>query len=315
MCVPRQPCTAWAIAAAGAALTLAQAVLAVTDYDIPPWSLALERRLQPWCPGDCEQGVPFTALYKSGDRTLVFVGVVHVFTPKNSTIRAIDSGFRVTAPAILISEGLPTAMGESPAPLVKQASRRGTANEDQFTESEGMYAISQAIARGVPFIGGEPTRAEQAQALERQGFTPTDIAFAYLVGGLSQSIRSGELTNSGDPKLPESYDQWARAFSDQYGLPTLSLDEFKDRYRSMFGVALTQDSAAATRSEPGPGSPVALLNQTDMITRDEHLLSTIEKELETKRRVLVVYGESHWTTLSEALQRRLGKPRITPFIN
>jgi len=107
---------------------------------------------------------------------------------------------------------------------------------------------------------------------------------------------------------------WASAFSDQCKLAPLSLEEFEGRYRSMFGVALTQDSATATRAEPGPGSPVALLNQTDMITRDEHLLATIQKELETKRRVLVVYGGSHWTTLSEALQKQLGKPKITPFM-
>jgi len=29
-----------------------------------------------------------------------------------------------------------------------------------------------------------------------------------------------------------------------------------------------------------------------------------------KKRVLVVYGGSHWTTLSGALQKRLGKPTI-----
>lgn len=30
--------------------------------------------------------------------------------------------------------------------------------------------------------------------------------------------------------------------------------------------------------------------------------------------VLVVYGGSHWTTLSQALEKRMGKPRITPFL-
>jgi len=201
-------------------------------------------------------------------------------------------------------------MGESPAPLVKHASKRGTEEADQFTKSEGMYAISRAITDGIPFLGGEPTRTEQVQALERRGFTPTDIAFAYLVGGLSQSVRSGDLASSSDPKLAESFAQWSRAFSDQYHLPPLSLEDFETRYQAVFGVELTHDAECAKRSEPGTASPVALLNQTDMVTRDEHLLATIENELNSKKRVLVVYGGSHWTTLSQALQRRLGKPKI-----
>ncbi len=51
-----------------------------------------------------------------------------------------------------------------------------------------------------------------------------------------------------------------------------------------------------------------------MNVRDRHLLATIEKEL-TLERVLVVYGGSHWITLSEALQKRLGKPTIVGFAN
>jgi hypothetical protein len=99
------------------------------------------------------------------------------------------------------------------------------------------------------------------------------------------------------------------------GLQSISFAEFSDRYRTVFGVDMKSDSALAGRSEPGTDSPVALLNQTDMVTRDEHLLATIEKELASKKRVLVVYGGSHWTTLSQALHRRLGKPDIKPFLD
>jgi hypothetical protein len=82
----------------------------------------------------------------------------------------------------------------------------------------------------------------------------------------------------------------------------------------MFGVDVRHDASLAGRSEAGTNSPVALLNQADMIIRDEHLLATIENELAMKKRVLVVYGGSHWTTLSRALQKRLGKPKIHPFL-
>jgi hypothetical protein len=90
----------------------------------------------------------------------------------------------------------------------------------------------------------------------------------------------------------------------------MTLADFSARYRAMFGVDVTRDAELTQRSEPGTSSPVALLNQSDMLTRDQHLLATIETQLALKKRVLVVYGGSHWTTLSGALQKRLGKPTI-----
>jgi hypothetical protein len=50
------------------------------------------------------------------------------------------------------------------------------------------------------------------------------------------------------------------------------------------------------------------------MTRDRHLLSLIEQQLTDRHSVLVVYGGSHWSTLSAALQKRLEKPRVRPFI-
>jgi hypothetical protein len=51
-----------------------------------------------------------------------------------------------------------------------------------------------------------------------------------------------------------------------------------------------------------------------MMMRDRHLLGLIEQQLAEKHAVLVVYGGSHWATLSAALQERLGRPKIKPFL-
>jgi hypothetical protein len=51
-----------------------------------------------------------------------------------------------------------------------------------------------------------------------------------------------------------------------------------------------------------------------MMTRDRHLLGLIEQQLAERHTVLVVYGGSHWATLSAALQERLGRPKIKPFL-
>jgi hypothetical protein len=304
----------WALVTASVLVGQAQSAPSSERDAIPPYTPALERRLQPWCPGSCVTLIPFTATYRQNGRSLVFVGVRHVFTPNNSTLRAVDSGFAAASPAIVIVEGFPTAMGENPEPLVEEAHRRGTSEADDFARGEAMYAASLALRRGIPFVGGEPTRGDQTEALERRGYAPTDIAFAYLVGGLSQSLRSGDIAGTNDPKLGDAFAGWARGFADQYKLESLSFEDFLDRYRSVFGVDVTRDEKLSTRSEPGTESAVALLNQTDMTTRDQHILATIEKELALKKRVLVVYGGSHWTTLSQVLEKRYGKPVIKPFL-
>jgi len=291
-------------------LALAQNAASAQGEGVVPWTLALEQRLQPWCPAACVSEVAFTASYRGNDDVLVFVGAHHVFTPQNSTLRAVFAGFAQASPAIVIVEGFPTSMGANPPPLVDEANRYGTPQADEFAKGEAMYAASLALRHGVPFVGGEPTREEQLQALVRRGYTATDVYFAYLVGGLSQSIRSGAITGPADPRLTDAFASSALWFARQLSLQPMTLADFSARYRAMFGVDVTRDAELTQRSEPGTSSPVALLNQADMFTRDQHLLATIEAQLALKKRVLVVYGGSHWTTLSGALQKRLGKPTI-----
>jgi hypothetical protein len=129
-------------------------------------------------PGGLRIRSAFTASYWSNDDVLVFVRAHHVFTPPNSTLRAVSAGFAPASPAIVIVEGFPTSMGAGPPSLVEEAR---TPQADEFAKSEAMYAASLALRRGVPFVGGEPTREEQLQALIRQGYTPTDVYFAYLL--------------------------------------------------------------------------------------------------------------------------------------
>jgi hypothetical protein len=299
------------ILTASVSIAMAQGATPVQET-VPLFTPALEQRLHPPCPQGCEPDAPFTATYRKAGQKLVFLAAKHVFIANNGTFRAIDSAFAAGFPALVIVEGFPTAWGESPAPIVQEAQGRAAPGASDYARGEAMYAASVALSRGIPFLGGEPAPAEQVQALEHRGYAAPDIAFAYLVQDLSQSVRSGDVAaGSGDPKLAAAFARWAQGFVDRYSLKPLSLEEFSARYQLMFRVAVTEDSELAERPSPGTDSAVALLIQADMNVRDKHLLATIEKELASKKRVLVVYGEGHWTTLSRALQKRLGKPTIT----
>jgi hypothetical protein len=287
---------------------------------ILPSSLELERRVEPWCPDDCAVAVPFVASYRNKNERLVFVGVRHAYQPADPTMRAVDEGFAEISPNVVILEGFPTAMGENPPQLVAEVRRYGTADADEYVRGEGTYAGSIALAKGIPFVGGEPTREEQTQALKSKGFADTDLAFSALLGAYSQALRSGDMPDTSVESLAKIYPQLAddvKAPTSRggYNLDAPSLEDFRERYKTMYGVDIIADNQFPLRidvvndnTRHGQQAKVA------MMMRDRHLLGLIEQQLAARHSVLVVYGGSHWATLSAPLEAQLGKPKITPFL-
>jgi tetratricopeptide (TPR) repeat protein len=202
------------------------------DGRVLPYSLELERRTQPWCPGDCVHAIPFVATYQRGDEKLVFVGVRHAFDPENPTMRAVAEGFSRIVPAVVVLEGFPSSMGENPAPLVQLAQRHGAAETDGFARGEAMYAASLALARGIPFLGGEPTQEERLDRLRAEGFTDADLAFDAVLDGFRSRYGPGKC-----PILPSRV---SRASTRSWSMPCGSRRASR-RHRS-------KDSGVVTRS-------------------------------------------------------------------
>jgi hypothetical protein len=285
-----------------------------------PSSLELEQRLEPWCPGNCAVTVPFVAIYRNGIERLVFAASHHAFQTADPTMRAVEFGFNRIQAKVVILEGFPTAMGESPPQLVAEVHRYGTRDADEYSRGEGAYAGSLALARGIPFIGGEPTRAEQYEVLKAKGFTDADLAFNGLVGAYSQALRSGDMPDLTAGSVAKIYPTLADGIQAPASRGGLNLDapslaEFQDRYKELYGVDIVGDGEFPARID-GVNDVTRNGEQSrvNMMTRDRHLLGLIEKQLSEKHSVLVVYGGSHWATLSAALQARMGRPKITPFL-
>jgi hypothetical protein len=289
------------------------------DRILPP-SLELERRVEPWCPGDCAVGVPFVASYQKGNERLVFVGAHHAFQPTDPTMRAVKAGFDLFASKVVIIEGPPTAMGENPPQLVAQARIYGTAGADEFLRSEMTYAAFTALSRGVPFIGGEPTREEQTQVLKAKGFTDADLAFSGLLGAYSQALRSGDMPDTSFQSLAKIYPRLAQELKwppdhGGWNLDAPSLEDFRERYKKLYGLDIVGDDQFPLRIDVvSDTTRHGQQERVDMMTRDRHLLGLIEQQLTERHSVLVVYGGSHWATLSAALEERLGKPKVRPFL-
>jgi hypothetical protein len=306
-------------------MLLEVSVYAATPFTLPvedrilPSSLELEHKTEPWCPGDCAEGISFVARYRKGTQRLVFVGAHHAFRPNAPTVQAVDEGFAEVQPNVVIVEGFPTAMGENPPPLVAEAHRYGAPDADEFARGEPMYAASIALMRGISFLGGEPTREEELQVLKVKGFTDADIAFSGLLGALSQALRSGDISDTSPGSLVKIYPRLVQELKlpldhGGWNLDAPSLDEFTQRYRDIYGVDLVGDHEFPLRIDVGDTTRHGQQSRVDMMTRDRHLLGLIEQQLAERHSVLVVYGGSHWATLSRALRERMGKPQVRPFL-
>jgi hypothetical protein len=303
-----------------ASVNAAVPVTLPSEDRILPSSLELERRVEPWCPNDCAVAVPFVASYRNGNQRLIFVGTHHAFQPADPTMQAVKVAFDQFQPKVVILEGFPTVMGMNPPPLVAEARRYGAADADEYARGEGTYAGSIALARGIPFIGGEPTREEQNQVLKTKGFTDADLAFSGLLDAYSQALRSGDMPDTSAESLAKIYPRLAQELKAPpnrggWDLDAPSLEEFRERYKKMYGLDIVGDDKFPLRIDVvNDNTRNGQQAKVDMMTRDRHLLGLIEQQLAEAHSVLVVYGGSHWATLSAALQDRMGKPKIKPFL-
>lgn len=110
-----------------------------------------------------------------------------------------------------------------------------------------------------------------------------------------------------DIKAPTNRGEW--------NLDAPSLDAFLMRYKELYGMDIVGDDTFPLRIDVvNDVTRNGQQEKVNMMTRDRHLLGLIEKQLAERRAVLVVYGGSHWATLSAALQERLGKPKIRTFL-
>jgi hypothetical protein len=149
--------------------------------EIPLFSEALAKERGP-------TEAPFIVTYRSAGKVLTFVGADHVFTSDNSTIDSVRRAYAETDPSWVIVEGFPTALGQNPEPILQSVRRRDRPDADPYANSEAVFTASQAVARNVPFIGGEPTTVEEMNSRTQKGSCRLwKLALDDAVAGLGRS--------------------------------------------------------------------------------------------------------------------------------
>lgn len=251
---------------------------------------------------------PFVIRFTRGGRSLVFVAAQHSIDAEGATFMAVRRAFAQTSPAVLIVEGFPTERGENPASIVRLVAERHQPEADSYARGEAAFAISLALEAGIPFLGGEPTDKALLAAQVGEGFQPDDIQFITLIKVLGQDVAAGVFAGPSDPRFPAAFRTWDEILAADSGRSITSPELFAVWYQRTFGRALETDPSWLSRADPGGAGLGAAIARSQSLLRDRHLFDVAMAQVQTRQRVLIVYGASHLAALWGAFAHVLGEP-------
>ena len=267
-----------------------------------PWSEEAQKRFPE---------TPYAARYERDGKSLSFVAAHHDHRLKSKTFRIIDNEFRRFLPDMVVIEGLETRHGTSPEFYIETFMRY--LQEESWPIGEPGFTASLALARGVPFIGGEPADEEIRDVVVSGSIEPRDLLYYYVVRQIPQWKRTGEDQTQSFEEL------FARCVN--HDMRTLGLDDekladpktFAAWYEARNGRPFSYEEVTTQQSAPIEGGLFTngiSLRITDV--REVHIVNLIADLLDNHDRVLVVYGSGHHVQQEKVLEKMLGTPRIEP---
>ncbi|MGE0830110.1 MAG: hypothetical protein AB7O04_12270, partial [Hyphomonadaceae bacterium] len=255
--------------------------------------------------------LPYMAQFRFNGRRLLYVAARHDVARSSPTFRLIDRAFRMR-PDALIVEGIPSAWGVNPTQITGRLRAMAEGDEPgSYLRGEPGYAMQWALARGVPFMGGEPANPEIDSMLLRQGYAAADIAGVKMLQWLPQGLIAGEFTDNHDPRFRAFLDRTAQSIAADFnGGLVFSRAIFEAWHARQFGASIYEDDDYAGRLDPAGATRAAEISRAMTLIRDRHIFACIAAAAEAHERVLVVYGGAHFATQWRALAAAFGPPRL-----
>ncbi|PKN23811.1 MAG: hypothetical protein CVU65_13525 [Deltaproteobacteria bacterium HGW-Deltaproteobacteria-22] len=247
--------------------------------------------------------LPLIERFRKNGKELVFLATTHESNPASETFRMIREELSRKDLELVIVEGVPTQLGLSNSIYLSQILPKP--GKPHAWTGENAYAAWNAHRRGIPFLGGEPSRREMQQALVPVGITTRDLIYFFVVSNILPLRRAGLSVNTGsDPYLERALVDSRRGFHVTEPA-ALSVEDFRKWYQEGHGKPFSLD--AMTLQECAPYGRSSL--RTNQISfrweqfRNRHLLDLIARSFKQRRRVLVVFGGGHFLELRRALHK------------
>lgn len=261
---------------------------------------AREARLYP-------DGPPFLAHYEQGQFQLGWIAALHGDDP--ATKAAIREAFTLIQPTSVLLEGFPTSWGANPETILEDI--RGS--EGPFT-NETDLSIAEALRSGASVWGAELTGRELAFSIRALGFNPTDVFYTAFFGPLEQDLREGRFENTTGPAFERAFKDWAEIIAPEHQADAAPTPEgFRGWFRDKFGIAFEDDAKWWERGWPGKEGLGSEIARASNRLRDVHAYNTTIDRLTADRRVIVVFGGSHLSSVWRALEASMGEPTLRRF--
>jgi hypothetical protein len=266
-----------------------------------PWTEEAQRRLP---------SPPYAARYEHEGKLLTYVASRHEHQSGCATFEVVESVFEALAPEVVIIEGLGRDRGFSPEGYSEWAGKM-SGDDGAWPGGEAAYSASLALARGIPFVGAEPSRLEMRAALAESEFDLQDLIYYVTVRQIPQWKRTGEDEGKTfDGLFAEFIAAHAPAYDadpDRFS----NLAAFKGWYEEKNGVPFVYQEITTQTCAPIDSEGASYLNRISVhvgVVRDAKITAVIAEMLNRYDRVLVVYGAGHHVQQGRVLEEMLGEP-------
>lgn len=250
---------------------------------------------------------PYTAYYISAAAQLAYVGAHHGSGINHPTFRQVEKTFREFNPDVVVVEGTSGQGTQEAQQYLRRAQQEAT---NGFSNApEGQYAAYLAHQRGIPFVGGELSKAQKLQQLLRSGFSAHDMIGFDMVLAVMSGARAADNPLT-DQNAAERLPGWLDGFAAQYGTSrAFGYAQFRNWYQEHLGAAFSVEGAANHEFFPN-GRPATThlekISDAFSASREPAILSTIFEQLNAAKRVMVVYGHTHHIKHDPVLTAALG---------
>ncbi|MCP4923442.1 MAG: hypothetical protein GY915_05355 [bacterium] len=246
------------------------------------------------------ESFPIRASFYNSEReeNLRYVAAKHSFGrpedgDQSPTFDLIQEAFQNYNPDFLIVEGFDKSF------LMTQR----VANDCQYP-TESMYAVRQAIEHNVPFVGGEPEQREILNALVAQGYSSEDL-FVKDVFSFVSSVNE---------KLREALkdeNNLSKAINLVPNNEGFDASTFESWCIKNYGTRLDFESILLIGKNVTVEDPLKRIKDAVLRVRDEEILTRIIESEEKYKRVLIVYGSSHYYVQYLELEKYFGTPEYS----
>ena len=248
---------------------------------------------------------PFKASYKATNGQLHFIASFHSNKIESETFKMIQDTIVNEKIDLIILEGFKYSDGLSPKGISTWAKNQG--KNGHYNGFETAFTIKTALEKGIPFIGGEPDDSYILSEVQKKGFSTNDLIFYYFVQQVFQHTMNETIDNI---DVTEIFKKVILGQKNLFTNKAPSFEEFKEWY-------LLKNKQEFVLSEINEESPAPFYDgklytqkvaSAVLLARDQFIVTKIADSLKKNKTVLVVYGGSHWSTQSEALENLYGKP-------